>query len=118
MPIKVKKIQFLKISCILLILVGVWQQPSTWVGAIDLETECRLYKEKAGPNFKKIDINKATEEDLIALPGIGIKTARAIVAYRESRGGYKSLEQLQLVRDVGEKVYKCLKELVTIGDSP
>ncbi|MCJ7507446.1 MAG: helix-hairpin-helix domain-containing protein [candidate division Zixibacteria bacterium] len=111
------KILFIKIIFILFSLVVIWQQSGSWVGAIDLKSECQLYKEKAGPNFKKIDINKATEEDLIALPGIGIKTARAIVAYRETIGGYKSLEQLQLVRGVGDKVYDCLKDLVTIVES-
>src|SRR4030067_1212243 len=90
------EILFIKIIFIIFSLVVIWQQSASWVDAGDLETECQLYKEKAGSNFKKIDINKATEEDLVALPGIGIKTARAIVAYSEVIGGYKSLEQLRL----------------------
>ena len=110
-----------KVLCIKIIfilsLVVIWQQSASWVDAGDLKTECQLYKEKAGSNFKKIDINKATEEDLVALPGIGIKTARAIVAYSEVIGGYKSLEQLRLVRGVGDKVYGCLKDIVTVVES-
>ena len=112
------EILFIKIIFMLFSLVVIWHQPASWVGAGDLETECQHYKEKAGANLKKIDLNKATEEDLVALPGIGIKTARAIVAYRKVIGGYKSLEQLRLVRGVGDKVYDCLKDLVTIGESP
>lgn len=111
------KIPFIKIIFILFSLVVIWQLSASWVDATDLETACRHYIEKAGPNFQKIDINTATEEDLIALPGIGIKTARAIVAFRESIGGYKSLDQLQLVRGVGDKTYNCLKQLVTIKES-
>ncbi|MBU0649737.1 helix-hairpin-helix domain-containing protein [Patescibacteria group bacterium] len=111
------KILSIKIIFILFSLVVIWQQLASWVGAIDLETKCQHYKEKAGSNFKKIDINKATEEQLVALPGIGIKTARAIVAYREVIGGYKSLEQLRLVRGVGDKVYGCLKDLATVVES-
>lgn len=107
----------IKIIFILFSLVMIWQQSASWVNAGDLETECQLYKERAGSNFKKIDINKASEEDLVALPGIGIKTARAIVAYREVIGGYKSLEQLRLVRGVGDKIYDCLKDLVTVIES-
>jgi competence ComEA-like helix-hairpin-helix protein len=116
--INIKKISFLKNIFVILMLTGICQLPVRWIGAVVLQTECRLYIEQAGPNFKKIDINKATEEDLDALPGIGKKTARAIVAYRDSIGGYKSLEQLQRVRGVEEKVYNCLIQLVTIGDSP
>ncbi|MEW6215974.1 MAG: helix-hairpin-helix domain-containing protein [Nitrospirota bacterium] len=111
------KILSIKIIFILFSLVVIWQQSVIWVGAGDLETECQLYKERAGSNFEKIDINKATEEDLVALPGIGIKTARAIIAYREVIGGYKSLEQLRLVRGVGNKTYDCLKNLVTVVES-
>jgi competence ComEA-like helix-hairpin-helix protein len=111
------KIPFIKIIFIFFSLVVILQLSASWVDTIDLETACRLYKEKAGPNLKKIDINTATEEDLRALPGIGIKTARAIVAYRVAIGGYKSLEQLRLVRGVGDKVYDCLKDLVTLEES-
>jgi len=111
------EILFTKIIFILFSLIIIWQQSASWVGAGALETECRLYKEKAGSNLKKIDINKATEEDLVALPGIGVKTARAIVAYRKAIGGYKSLEQLRLVRGVGDKVYDCLNDLVIVVES-
>ena len=111
------EILFIKIIFMLFSLVVIWQQPASLVDAGDLDTECHLYKEMAGSNLKKIDINKATEEDLIALPGIGIKTARAIVAYGKAIGGYKSIEQLRLVRGVGDKVYDCLKDLVVIVES-
>jgi competence ComEA-like helix-hairpin-helix protein len=108
---------FIKIIFMFFSLVVIWQQPASLVDAGDLETECQLYKERAGSNLKKIDINKATEEDLIALPGIGIKTARAIVAYRKTIGGYKSLKQLRLVRGVGDKTYDCLKDIVVVVES-
>ena len=111
------KIPFIKIILILSSLAVIWQPSASWLDAIDLETACRQYIEKAGPNFQKIDINTATEEDLIALPGIGIKTARAIVAFKESIGGYKKLDQLLLVRGVGDKTYNCLIKLVTIKES-
>ncbi|MDO8721995.1 MAG: helix-hairpin-helix domain-containing protein [Syntrophales bacterium] len=111
------EILFIKIIFILFSLVVIWHQSASWVDAGDLETECQLYKERAGSNLTKIDINKATEEQLVTFPGIGIKTARAIVAYREAIGGYNSLEQLRLVRGVGDKVYGCLKDLVTVVES-
>lgn len=83
--------------------------------ASSLEEGCQLYKDRAGKDLKKVDLNTATEEDLQALPGIGVKTARAIVDHRKAIGGFKSFEQLQRVRGVGDKVYKCLKDIVTIG---
>ena len=40
----------------------------------------------------KIDLNKADEETLIDIPGIGEKLAARIVEYRLQQGGFKSLE--------------------------
>lgn len=68
---------FIKIIFMLSSLVVIWQQPANWVNAGDLETECQLYKERAGSNLKKIDINKATEENLVALPGYRNKDSKS-----------------------------------------
>ena len=84
--------------------------------ASSLEEECKAYKDKAGKNLQKVDLNKATEEELEALPGIGVKTARAIVDHRKTIGRFKSMEQLLRVRGVGDKVYKCLSDIATIGN--
>lgn len=107
-----------KILFIFLNLIIFWQYSLMEIGAVDLKTECQKYIEEAGSNFKKLDLNKVTEKELTDLPGIGIKTARAIIAYREAIGGYKSLEQLKLVRGVGDKVYNCLKELLFLSTKP
>ena len=61
--LSLSKIAFIKIVFILFSLVVTWQISASWVDAIDLETACRQYIENAGPNFQKIDINTATEED-------------------------------------------------------
>ena len=48
-----------------------------------------------------IDINRATAEQLDALPGIGPSTAQAIVAHREEHGPYASVDALEDVRGIG-----------------
>lgn len=50
-----------------------------------------------------IDINKADAEMLTQLPGIGPKTAEAILAYRKDVGQFKSLEELTEVKGIGAK---------------
>lgn len=47
-----------------------------------------------------IDLNLATVEDLDGLPGIGKKRARAIVAFRDSAGPFRQLEDLKRVPGV------------------
>ncbi|MBI5756588.1 MAG: helix-hairpin-helix domain-containing protein [Nitrospirae bacterium] len=83
------------------------------VNAITLQEKCQEYKNKGGQN---IHLNKATEKELEYLPGIGIKTARAIVNHRKSINGFKSLEQLRLVRGIGDETYNCLKDFVAVSD--
>ena len=52
----------------------------------------------AGP---LINLNAATEAELLRLPGIGPAKARAIVAYRQSRGPFASVEEILRVPGIG-----------------
>ncbi|WP_211211302.1 DUF655 domain-containing protein [Thermodesulfobacterium hveragerdense] len=65
---------------------------------------------------KKLDINQATVEDLEKLPGIGKKTAQAIVDYREKNGPFKSLEDLEKVKGIGLKKLQSLKPYLTLEE--
>lgn len=48
-----------------------------------------------------INLNTATEAELLRLPGIGPAKARAIVAYRQSRGSFASVEEVLRVPGIG-----------------
>lgn len=113
-----KNLSFKTVSLVLAVAVVTGLTYASWTSALTIEERCQAYKEKAGPNLKKLDLNQATEEELKALPGVGIKTARAIVDHRKAIGGYKSLEQLRRVRGVGDKLYKCLIDLVFVKSPP
>ena len=61
-----------------------------------------------------VNLNEATIDDLMALPGIGAKTAEAIVKFREEKGPFKTRSELMNVRGVGSKKFKQIKEKLTI----
>ncbi len=63
---------------------------------------------------KKININKATKEELMKLTGVGEKTAIAIIEYREAIGSYKSIEDIMNVKKIGEKTFDQIKEDICI----
>ena len=62
-----------------------------------------------------ININTATEEELMALPGIGQVLAGRILAYREEHGDFKTPEGLLNVEGIGEKRMEDILDLITIG---
>lgn len=50
-----------------------------------------------------ININRATESELVSLHGIGSSKAQAIILYREMFGDFKSVDDLQKVKGIGAK---------------
>ena len=62
----------------------------------------------------KININKASAVEFDTLPGVGPSIAQKIVEYRSSRGGFKSIEELNNVSGIGTEKYKDIKDLITI----
>ena len=61
-----------------------------------------------------VDINRATAEQLRALPGIGPTMALRIVAHREARGRYRKLEDLKEVKGIGDKTLERLRPYIKI----
>ena len=63
---------------------------------------------------KKLDINQASKDDFIKLPGIGPVIAERIIQYRNTHTKFKSLDELNNVQGIGEEKFKKFKRYLTI----
>ena len=62
----------------------------------------------------KLNLNTATQAQLEGLPGVGPAFAQAILAERQRRGGFTSVNDLRSVRGIGDKRFADLSPLVTV----
>lgn len=63
---------------------------------------------------KKININKATVEELTELKRIGPAYAQRIVDFREQHGPFQKPEDIMLVQGIGERTWEANKESISV----
>ncbi len=68
---------------------------------------------KAAPS-RPLDLNAVSERALLALPGVGPATAKAIVAWRTAHGRFQSVDDLLQVKGIGPKKLETLRPYVTV----
>jgi competence protein ComEA len=70
----------------------------------------------AGPiqAAEKININKASIDDLTSLSKIGPKIAERIVQFREKHGEFSAIEDIMKVKGIGQKTFETIKDMISI----
>lgn len=63
-----------------------------------------------------VNINTASVEQLTELNGIGEAKAKAIVAYRNEHGPFKSVDQLANVKGIGLKTVEKNREMISVAN--
>ena len=63
---------------------------------------------------KSVNLNTASAEQLILLPGIGPSYAARIVAYRTEHGPFASIDELGEVKGIGKKRLEQIRPFVTV----
>ncbi|MGQ9473363.1 MAG: helix-hairpin-helix domain-containing protein [Candidatus Caldatribacteriaceae bacterium] len=77
----------------------------------DLLQTKRESLETTTPN--RINVNTASLEELVTLPGIGEVIAQRIIDYRKQHGPFRQLEDLLGVQGIGPKKLEKIKDLIT-----
>jgi competence protein ComEA len=67
--------------------------------------------------YLPLPVNTVCAEGLTCIPGIGIRTAERIIAFRDSRGGIRTIDELMAVRGIGAQRLKLLKQYLSADPS-
>lgn len=67
-----------------------------------------------GQQHGLVNINTATVQELTSLTGIGESRALAIIAYREEKGLFKSIDGIKKVAGIKEGLFEKIKNKITV----
>ena len=70
---------------------------------------------KSRPREGRLDLNRATAEELQNLPGIGPVLAQRVIDQRTAHGLFHTIEDLKDVKGIGKKRMEQLRPLVMVG---
>ena len=70
------------------------------------------------PALAAVDLNTATRDELVAVPGIGPTKAQAIVDHRTANGPFKSVDDLRDVKGFRGKLVERLRPELTVAAAP
>lgn len=72
--------------------------------------------QKQAGTQSKVNINRASEAELVSLNGIGSSKAQAIILYREMFGGFKTVDELTKVKGIGAKTVEKNRPRLSVQD--
>ena len=92
------------------------EEAQAGITAVELSGAAGTGEPSAGAERQdgRIDLNTATRQELMTLPGIGEAKADDILAYRTEHGGFSSAEEIMKIAGIKEGMYQRLKDSIKV----
>lgn len=87
--------------------------PTVWTNSKERAPSARVIKV---PPVESLDINRASRDELMTLPGIGPVLAEHIVEYRKEKGRFVEISEIRDVRGIGEKRFEKIRGMIQIKE--
>lgn len=71
-------------------------------------------EDKNSNEVKIININTATLNELMTISGIGSSKANEIINYRNTKGSFKSIDEIKNVKGIGDSIFEKIKNYITV----
>ena len=111
---KVPTILFLATLLCITIYIGVFiGRASSW--NITSLPDAANYSNSAETGPLTLDLNTATAQDLLLLPGMDEQLAEEIILYREKFGNYVLLRELERIPGMTDEIYRQIKDYLTVS---
>ena len=69
----------------------------------------------ASSDDSRVNLNTATAEELMTIPGIGEAKAKAIVSYRQENGDFSSIEEIMNISGIKEGLFRQMKDYIMVN---
>ena len=70
--------------------------------------------EETDSSSRKVNLNTASKEQLMALPGIGESKADSIISYRETNGAFSKVEEVMNIPGIKDGLFEKMKDYITV----
>ena len=97
--------------------IGVWIGRANSSNIQDVPVHnSKTQAESDKSSFQKINLNTATVEELMDIPGIGKDAAQEIIQYRESYGKYYAVKELLYLKGIDRTLYEAISKYLTVSE--
>lgn len=70
--------------------------------------------DEADSSGGKVNLNTASKEQLMTIPGIGESKADSIISYREKNGAFSKVEEVMNISGIKDGLFEKMKEYITV----